>query len=38
MDVCMSSHLKEELGWVANEWLQVIGTFKKQIEVKGTKE
>ena len=36
VDVCISSHLKEELAWPADEWLQVISTimlFKKQLRV-----
>ena len=35
VDVCVSSHLKEELTWAIDKWLQVISTirlmlFKKQ--------
>ena len=33
VDVCISSHLKEELAWAIDKWLQVISTimlFKKQ--------
>ena len=26
VDVCISSHLKEELAWAADKWLQVIST------------
>ena len=32
VDVCVSSHLKEELAWAIDKWLQVISTimlFKK---------
>ena len=35
VDLCVSSHLKEELAWSADKWLRVIGTvmlFKKQLE------
>ena len=44
VDVCISSHLKEELAWAVDKQLQVISTitlFKKQLstkELKGTKE
>ena len=33
VDICISSHLKEELIWAVGEWLGVISTimvFKKQ--------
>ena len=33
VDVCVSSHLKEELAWAADKWFWVISTimlFKKQ--------
>ena len=43
VDVRVSSHLKEELAWAADKWLQVISTimlFKNSYstkELKGTK-
>ena len=40
IDVHISSHLKEELAWVEDKWLQVISTimlFKKTVRV-ATKE
>ena len=45
MDVCISSHLKEELAWTVDQRLQVISTimlFKNSKssnkDLKGTKE
>ena len=44
MDVCVLSHLKEQLAWAADKWLRVIRTtmlFKNSYntkELKGTKE
>ena len=42
IDVCVSSHLKEELAWAVDKRLQVISTimlFKNSTkELKGTKE
>ena len=35
LDVCVSSHLKEELTWAVDKWLWVISTvmlFEKQLE------
>ena len=34
VNVCISSHLKEELAWASDKWLRVIRTimlFKKQL-------
>ena len=41
VDVCLSSHLKEEMTWAADKWLQVIYYLKNSYstkEPKGTKE
>ena len=45
VDVCVSSHLKEELAWAVDKWLRAISTvmlFKKNSkstkELKETKE
>ena len=44
VDVCVSSHVKEELAWVVDNWLRVINTRmlfknnKSTKELKGTKE
>ena len=40
IDVCVLSHLKEELNWAVDKWLQVISTimlFKNTKELIGTK-
>ena len=44
VDICISSHLKEELAWAVDKWLRVISTImlfknsKSTKERKGTKE
>ena len=44
VNVCVLSHLKEELTWAINKWLRVISTImlfknsKSTKELKGTKE
>ena len=41
VDVCVSSHLKEELAWAVDKRLQVISNLKNSKstkELKGTKE
>ena len=44
VDICVSSHLKEELAWAVNKWLRVISTIvlfknsKTTKKLKGTKE
>ena len=44
IDICVSSHFKEELTWAIDKWLQVISTIllfknsKSTKELKGTKE
>ena len=36
VDVCESSHLKEELAWTVGKWLWVIKNSKSTKELKGT--
>ena len=44
VDICISSHLKEELAWAVDKWLRVISAIilfknsKSTKELKGTKE
>ena len=44
VDVCVSNHLKEELTWAIDKWLQVIILYcylknsESTKELKGTKE
>ena len=39
MNVCILSHLKEELAWATDKWLRVISTISySSKELKGTKE
>ena len=38
MDICIWSHLKEELAWAADKWLQVISTIMLFENNYGTKE
>ena len=38
IDVCVSSHLKEELTWAIDEWLWVINTMMLFKNSKSSKE
>ena len=38
IDVCVSSHLKEELTWAIDKWLRVISTIMLFKNSKSTKE
>ena len=40
VDVCVLSHLKEELAWAVDKWLRllVLKNSKSTKELKGTKE
>ena len=38
VDVCVSSHLKKELTWAIDKWLQVINTIMLFKNNKSTKE
>ena len=38
VDVCVSSHLKEELAWAVDKWLQVISIIMLFKNSKNTKE
>ena len=38
VDVCILSHLKEELTWAVDKWLQVISTIMLFKNSKSTKE
>ena len=38
VDVCISSHLKEELAWAVDKWLRVISAIMLYKNSKSTKE
>ena len=38
VDICVLSHLKEELAWAIDKWIRVIGTIILLKSINSTKE